>query len=339
MVILIGIGSCSKQIWKLKLESKTSKTVSTDIDKIVFHKKKNNFETNILINSLAGKYNNYIVYDSENIKNGLRTNYPIVSSFQIRNLEDTQTLHISLDFHCNEKHYFQEKEWNYKLTTFSRSSSTYTTTKTSTRSGGKVNESSRNKTITNKKGQRIYKGVCRLVFSNENVNNNYSKEFTFEIADTPEIHLHTLRTRYASAEYKVWSKLLGLNLDDDFSKSEEKNSIEHPLNQVINDAVEFVSNKLTLNVKKYNEFQTVFYDFDNKVHRSLINKSYDKAINRLISLESNKEYQTHELYYLLGLTYHLKGNLKLSKTYYLKSIDLYEDQEINYPKLALKLID
>ena len=61
-------------------------------------------------------------------------------------------------------------------------------------------------------------------------------------------------------------------------------------------------------------------------------------INRLSELESNKEYQTHEFYYTLGLTYHLIGNLKLAKKYYLISSDLYDDQEVNYPELGLKLI-
>ena len=56
-------------------------------------------------------------------------------------------------------------------------------------------------------------------------------------------------------------------------------------------------------------------------------------------LESIKENRTHELYYTLGLSYHLIGNLKLAKKYYLTSIDLYSDQEINYPELALKFIN
>ena len=80
------------------------------------------------------------------------------------------------------------------------------------------------------------------------------------------------------------------------------------------------------------------YNFDYKVHRSLINRSYNKVINRLSELESKKENRTHEFYYTLGLTYHLIGNLNLAKKYYLMSFDLYDDQEVNYPELALRLI-
>ena len=39
-----------------------------DIKYIVFHKSKDNFETNVLINTLTGKYKKYIVYDYENLK-------------------------------------------------------------------------------------------------------------------------------------------------------------------------------------------------------------------------------------------------------------------------------
>ena len=85
-VILIGTGGCSEQIWKIKIQKINTKN-NNNINNLVF-KTKNNFESKLLINSLSGKYNNYNIYDFDNIKNGLDTNYPIVSSFKIPDLQE-----------------------------------------------------------------------------------------------------------------------------------------------------------------------------------------------------------------------------------------------------------
>ena len=60
-----------------------------------------------------------------------------------------------------------------------------------------------------------------------------------------------------------------------------KYDVNHPLNLVINSAVEYIDDKLSIGSKKYAEFDTIFYNFDYKVHRSLINRSYKKVINLL----------------------------------------------------------
>ena len=64
----------------------------------------------------------------------------------------------------------------------------------------------------------------------------------------------------------------------------EKLYVNHPLNLVINSAIDYIEDKLSIGAKKYTEFDTIFYNFDYKVHRSLINRSYDRAINRLTML-------------------------------------------------------
>ena len=93
LVILIGIGSCSNQIWKLKLENNTNATNKKVINNIIISKTNNNTETNLLITSLVSKYNNkQILYDMVNINNGLQTNYHLVSSFQIPDLKKSKYL-------------------------------------------------------------------------------------------------------------------------------------------------------------------------------------------------------------------------------------------------------
>ena len=302
MVILIGIGSCSKQIWKLKLENNTNATNKKVINNIIISKTNNNTETNLLITSLVSKYNNkQILYDMDNINDGLETNYHLVSSFQIPDLKKSKTLNILLDFKCDQKYYYLPKQWTYTLTTYSTSNSSTTSLRGgSTFSSSKPSRSERKINVKNIKGENNYTIDCKLKLNE----NNYVK-FSEKITDIPD------------------RKKLYLN---------------HPLNVVINSAVEYIDDKLSIGSKRYAEFDTIFYNFDYKVHRSLINRSYNKVINRLSELESKKENRTHEFYYTLGLTYHLIGNLNLAKKYYLMSFDLYDDQEVNYPELALRLI-
>ena len=64
-MILIGTGGCSEQIWKIKIQKINTKN-NNNINNLVF-KTKNNFESKLLINSLSGKYNNYNIYDFDNI--------------------------------------------------------------------------------------------------------------------------------------------------------------------------------------------------------------------------------------------------------------------------------
>ena len=331
-MILIGTGGCSKQIWKIKIQKINTNNNNNNYKNLVF-KTKNNFESKLLINSLAGKYHNYKIYDFENIKNGLDTHYTIASSFKIPDLQERNTVFVNIDFNCHENLTFLKKTLNYNLSKYTNTSTTRTTLKSSTRTGGKYNKTERNITVTNQQGIKLYKIDCFLIFNKEFSNENFSNKFSVEYTNVPEIHLQTQQYN------PIVNPLLHLNTDHEFKQSPKEEFVIHPLNIIIDRASEFfVSNEL-IKSTKYVEFDTVFYDFDYKVHRLLINRSYDKALNRLIFLESNKEYQTHELYYLLGLTYHLKGNLKQAKTYYLKSIDLYEDQDINYPKLALSHIN
>ena len=302
MAILIGIGSCSDQIWKLKLENNTLGTNKNVINNIIISKKYDNTESNLLLTALVAKYSDkQILYDKENIRNGLKTNYHLVSSFQIPNLKKSETLNVLLDFKCDQKYFYLPKQWTYTLTTYSTSHSSTTSLRSSTSSPSQRSRSERKVNIKNIKGENNYTIDCKLKFNE----NNYLK-FSDKITDIPD---------------------------------EPKNYVNHPLSLVINSAVDYIDDKLAIGSKKYSEFDTIFYNFDYKVHRSLINRSYHKVVNRISELESIKENRTHELYYTLGLSYHLIGNLKLAKKYYLTSIDLYSDQEINYPELALKFIN
>jgi hypothetical protein len=304
-VLLIGIGGCSEQIWKLQLENNTNVYSDNDTKNIIITKTNNNTETNLLITSLASKYSKRIaIYDKDNINNGLETNYLFASSFSIPNFKKSETQNIIIDFKCVRKYSFLPHDVTYTLKQYSRSSS-YTSSRSGTSSPpSNINSTERVVDVNNIKGKFNYTIDCKLKLNEDN---------------------------YRSVDFKIVDIV-------DRDKNYANHPLNHPLNQLINSVVDYIDKKLSLNEKSYSDFETIFYNFDYKVHRFLINRSYDKSINRLSLLESNKENKTHELYYTLGLTYHLIGNLNLAKKYYLKSLDLYDGQEVNYPELALKLI-